>query len=99
MTKYVQHENIAARSVAGENLLIPIRGCTDRVFTLNGTGRGLWEMLATPCGEAELAAAIVTRFSVSSQTAREDVQRFLGTMVQKGLVDAVEDGRPDNAGP
>ena len=99
MTKYVQHENIAARSVAGENLLIPIRGFTDRVFTLNGTGRGLWEMLATPRGETELAEAIMTRFGLSLQTARADVRRFLENLVQKGLVDAVEEVRPDHAGP
>jgi hypothetical protein len=84
--KYVQHEHVVARSVAGENLLIPVRRCTNRVYTVNGVGRGLWELLAAPRAETELAEALADRFNIPLQTASTDVAKFLAKMTRMGLV-------------
>ncbi len=86
MMKYVQHEHVVARSVAGENLLIPVHRCTRQVYTVNGVGRGLWTLLATPHTAAELAEALVTRFEIPIETANADVDGFLKKMTQMGLV-------------
>lgn len=94
--KYVRIENIVARSVAGENLLIPVRGCTDRVFTLNGAGRRLWDLLAAPHTATELAEALVARFGIPVQTAADDVERFLGKMMRMGLISARKEQRNES---
>ena len=45
---------------------------------LNGSARVLWERLAEPCTEAELAATLVERFGIDDEQAASDVAAFLG---------------------
>lgn len=87
---YCRKTEIVARSVAGEHVLIPIQGCTNRVYTVNGVGRWLWELLATPCSDGDLLEALVERYGISPETACVDVRHFLDEMKRMGLVEVVE---------
>ena len=53
--KYCRKKDVVARSVAGENLLVPVHGCTKKVFTLNSVGERLWDLIETPRTADELA--------------------------------------------
>jgi hypothetical protein len=85
--KYLQKKDVVARSVAGEHLLIPVQGCTDSVYTLNGVGRWLWALIETPCTEDELNEAVVKRYRIPRETACTDVRRFLDDLARMGLVE------------
>lgn len=87
MMKYIRKEEVVARSVAGENLLIPVHGCTRSVYTLNGTGCRLWELIGSPSTEDELAGILAGQYQIQRETAQRDVRAFLDDMVQMGLVD------------
>ncbi|MET0146548.1 MAG: PqqD family protein [Ilumatobacteraceae bacterium] len=54
---------------------------------LNGSGRVLWEALAEPATEAELAAALVDRFGIDDQRAADDVAAFVGELRRRELID------------
>jgi len=87
---YRRRDDVVARSVAGENLLIPIQGCTDSVYTLNITGCHLWDLLAENQTEDTLAAALAQRYQITREAARTDVRLFLADMVRMQLVTTID---------
>jgi hypothetical protein len=88
--KYRRKEDVVARSVAGANLLVPVHGCTRSVYTLNGAGYRLWDLIASPRTEDELAGALVEQYCIPLETARHDVRAFLDDMVRMGLAEERE---------
>lgn len=55
---------------------------------VNGSGRVLWERLATPATEAELVAALVEAYGVDENRAAADVATFLAALRARQLLDA-----------
>jgi hypothetical protein len=84
--KYCRNKDIAARTVAGENLLVPIKECTKKVFTLNGVGLHLWECIESERTEEELADSLVDRYGVSVEVALKDTRTFLSDMTRLNLI-------------
>ena len=92
-TQYLRRDDFVHRHVAGEHLLVALR--RDRsapLFMLTVTGAHLWERLAGWSTPAELAAALVERFEVSSEIAAADVAAFLAQLRELGAVDVREVG-------
>lgn len=87
--RYVQHQNVATRSVAEAHLLIPLNGISQSVYTLNETGCRLWELIAQPLTEDQLAKALLANYELSHEAAQRDVLTFLDDMIRMGLVDRV----------
>ena len=90
--RYRRREDVVARAVAGEDLLIPIHGCTDSVYTLNPTGCRMWDLLAEARSEDELACALSEQYHISKETAGVDVRDFLAEMKRMELVTEVPHG-------
>jgi len=86
--KYQRKADVVARSVAGEDLLIPVHGCTNSVYTLNPTACRLWDALEKPHDENELTDLLVQRYSVARDIARADVQVFLQDLIRMKLVES-----------
>jgi hypothetical protein len=84
--KYTRKKDIVARTVAGENLLVPIKECTKKVFTLNNVGLHLWECIESERTEDELADSLVDRYGVSVEVALKDTRAFLSDMTRLNLV-------------
>ena len=89
--RYRTNPDVAARSIAGEDILVPLDEPARRIFTLSPTGRALWERLsqgwATP---EELEHLLVTRFNGPPARVKADVATFLGNMADFHLVLAEE---------
>jgi hypothetical protein len=88
--KYLRKQDVVARAVAGTNLLVPVHGCTSTVYTLNHAGNRLWDLIALPRREDELAAALVEQYRIPSETAGRDVRAFLDDMLRMGLAQEQE---------
>ena len=84
--QYQRKEDVVARSVAGENLLIPVHGCTSSVYTLNTAGCLRWDLLAQARTEDELADALVGKYRIARDDARRDIAVFIGDLMRMGLV-------------
>jgi hypothetical protein len=57
-----------------------------RFFGVNVVGRRIWERLAAPQTLAELCAAIGKDFAVDAATCQAEVMKFVGDMVNRGIV-------------
>lgn len=87
--KYKQSENIVTRKIAGEVLLVPVKGNLadmQQVFTLNKTGELVWECLKEGAAPECIVQRITEEFDVEAGTAQADVKELLDHLLSKGLV-------------
>ncbi len=90
--QYIRSENVVARAIGDELVLVPVR---DRIlthqclFTLNATGGLVWDRLRAPCTVEEIARALVHEFAVSLDRARGDARRFVARLLKEGCVHEV----------
>jgi hypothetical protein len=84
--RYQRKQDVVARTVAGEHILIPVQGCTRSVYTLNPTGCHLWDLLGEEKSADDLADALVGRHAIPRETACHDVAAFLQELSRMGLI-------------
>lgn len=88
---FVRSQAVVSRRVAGETLIVPVRGKVGdlaSIYSFNGTGSLIWDLLRSPMGLTELTRAVEQEYAVSPEQARRDVERFLNDMLSVGLVEA-----------
>jgi hypothetical protein len=87
---YVRRHDVLLRRVAGEHLLVPIRrnaADLQAIFALNGIGVYVWELLD---GERTLEAvltAILERYEVGADQAKQDLGSFIARLSEAGIVE------------
>ncbi len=77
------------RRVAGEVLLIPIRGNVAdlaSLYVLNETAALIWERIDGRAGSDEIAQSLQEVYDVPGDDAREDVADLLRSLTAAGLV-------------
>lgn len=87
----VRSQSVVARVVAGETLIVPIRGKVgdlSSIYSFNGTGTLIWKLLETPKTVRQLAEAVASEYDVEADHAERDVVVFVDEMKSVGLVDA-----------
>lgn len=90
---YRQSPSVVTREIAGEVLLVPVRGelaQLQRLFSLNGVGAFIWRQLD---GKRDLEAIhhdVVERFDVSEDEARRDLVEYVDCLRDASLVVAGE---------
>ncbi|MGA8428639.1 MAG: PqqD family protein [Candidatus Sulfotelmatobacter sp.] len=87
---FIRTQSVAARVIAGETLLVPIRarvGDLASIYSFNGTGSSIWKLLETPKTVAELVAAVAQEYDAEQERVEKDVKEFLGEMVSVGLAE------------
>ncbi len=86
---YKKAENIVARKIADELLLVPIQGKLanmERVFTLNEVGEFIWDNLDGNADADSLAEKIVDEYDVDIDTAKRDCAELLEKMLNAGVI-------------
>ena len=81
-------EQIVGRRIAGETILVPIRGNLadmERIFALNPMGEFIWERLDGKNSLETICRSITAEFAVDSAKAEEDVKRFIGELIDQDL--------------
>ena len=89
MTVLKKADNIVARKVADELLLVPVQGKLanmERVFTLNEVGEFIWNELDNSSDPKILAEKIVKEYDVDIETARQDCDELLAEMLNAGVI-------------
>ena len=81
------------REIAGDYVIIPT-GKTVLTFngliTVNEVGADLWKMLQSEVTFDDLLQGILKMYDVDEETAREDIQEFLDTLIKGGILDKPE---------
>ena len=88
---FVRSQSVVSRRVAGETLIVPIRGKVGdlaSIYSFNETGSLIWQTLETPKSLGELIDALEAEYSVEREQAESDATQFLNDMLAAGLVEA-----------
>lgn len=89
--KIVRSQSVVARVIAGETLIVPIRGNVGdlaSIYSFNGTGTLIWQLLESPKSVTQLAESVAQEYSVDRAQAERDVSNFVDEMKAVGLVEA-----------
>lgn len=95
MRVYRHKEDIVTRKVAGETLLVPIRGelaDLQKVFVLQGIGEFVWQKIDGVRNQAAITDDILEEFEVDRTVASQDTKAFLEELSQAGLIEDVQQG-------
>jgi hypothetical protein len=82
--------NYATRRVAEETVVVPIRARAadlDSVYALNEVGGAIWAELESARTADEIVRRVAGEFEVEGDVARADVEQFLATMLQAGIIE------------
>ena len=91
---YVRVNAVVARYVAGETLVLPVRGDIGDLacfYSFNGTGTAIWEALEKPKNFKDLCDVIDRKYDVGRKKAEEDVALFVREICSLGLAKVVVD--------
>ena len=91
---FVKDDNLMARNIAGETLIVPIRnsiGDLNSIYTLNEVGARVWQMIDGRTPVQEIVGAISREYDVTIDEAAVDVVELLDSMTEAGLVRLVEE--------
>ena len=87
---FTRSRSVVSRVVAGETLIVPVRGKVGdlaSIYSFNGTGSLIWQLLDTPRGLTDLIDAMEHEYAVTQEQAQKDVKQFLSDMLSVGLLD------------
>lgn len=86
---YRRSDAVVSRHVAGETLVVPIRGRVGdlaAIYSFNEAGSALWAALEHPRSLECLASLLCQSFDVGWDDARRDVNAFVCEMQAAGLL-------------
>jgi len=90
---YQQGENIVSRNIAGESLLVPIRGHVadmQRIFALDPVGEFIWNKLDGTLSLSGILEELLETFSVDRDRAGEDLMGFIDELSRASLIEEIK---------
>lgn len=84
VSRFRQAERTAARVIEGAAYVVSVD--KQMMIELNEVGTVVWEVMSRPSSLDELIEVVAERFEIEPAVAREDVGRFLQTLVERGVV-------------
>jgi hypothetical protein len=73
-----------------DNEIVALALDRSEYLATNESAAELWRMLAEGSTEAELAAALVTRWGIDAQQAQRDVSAFVKALSEHGVIEVAE---------
>jgi hypothetical protein len=77
-------DGLLTADIDGELLMMSVE--QGRYFNLNAVGSRIWELLAAPVKVDGLVEALTAEYDVAPAEARQEVERFLGALRERGLL-------------
>ena len=88
-----KHGEIVSRVIAGDTILVPIRGkLADMqvIYSLGPVAAFLWEHLDGQKNLETLLSEVVGRFDVGRKEAEKDIREFMDELLKAGLIEVVD---------
>jgi hypothetical protein len=89
---YVRSEDVVAREIEDEFLLVPIASgigdMEDALYTLNETGREIWQRLDGQKSLEDLVAELCEDYEADAEEIRQDVCGLVGELERLSMVEA-----------
>jgi hypothetical protein len=87
---FVLSENVVARNIHGEFIIIPITSGIDetgnRIFSLNNFGKAIWDKLNGKRNLKELVSTLALEFEGSEAVIQRDVLGLTGELLKRGMI-------------
>lgn len=87
---YMCSEDVVAREIEGELIIVPlvagIGDLEDELFTLNDTGKAIWDRLDGKTSLCEIIKDIQREYNADSDLIEEDVLGLVGELVRRGIL-------------
>ena len=93
---YTHSEDIVAREIQGEFILIPITSgvgdpdLQDAIFTLNETGRIIWDRLDGKKKLKEIAVDLVKDYDIHTREIEKDISGFTQELLKRRMLIAIK---------
>lgn len=88
--QYELSSDLAIRTMEDEVFVFDRKSST--LHTFNSTGAVLWRALQDEVPAESLAAALVKEFEIDTAQAQDDVEEFLNTLEQAGMLRLRKEG-------
>jgi len=88
-TVFRKREEVVSREIAGETILVPIRGKLvdmQRIFSLNPVAAHIWQQLDGERSLAKIRDDVLDTFDVEKSQADADIQEFVGELIEAELI-------------
>jgi hypothetical protein len=89
-SKYIVSENVVARDVQGEFIIIPIAsgvgGQEDEIFTMNETGRAIWDRLDGKRVLKNVIDGLSSEFDGPKEDIEKDVLGIMGELLKRKMI-------------
>jgi hypothetical protein len=86
----VPSDDIVSREIEGEIIIVPLASgigdAEDELYTLNETGRAIWEKLDGVRALGAVVSALAQEFDTPLSELETDVLGFAGEMVRRGIL-------------
>jgi hypothetical protein len=87
---YVPSDDIVAREIEGELIIIPlvagIGDMEDELYTFNETGKAIWDRLDGKSNLAEITAALAEDYDASPREIERDVHGLVEELVRRRML-------------
>lgn len=93
--RFVAHSGLVSRRIGHETILVPVSsrvGDLDAIYTLNEIGAAVWRLLERPVSAGQIVDAVCADYDIAADAAAADVAEFLGTLLERRLVDRAGTG-------
>lgn len=81
-------ENFVLREIAGEYIIVPVGNTTlnfNGLMTVNEVGMFIWQQLQEEITKEELLTRVLDEYEVDEETAKADIDEFLGRLTKAGI--------------
>jgi hypothetical protein len=89
-TIYAVSDDVVAREIEGEIIIVPlvagIGDLEDELFTLNETGKAIWELLDGHRSLQEVARKLSGKYQAEPEKIQTDVLGLVGELFRRGMV-------------
>ena len=87
------NKEFVIREIAGDYIAVPTGKTAldfNGLITMNEVGVSIWKMLAEDVTLEDIVQGILAEYDVDEDIAREDVQDFIDTLYEKGILEQDE---------
>lgn len=94
MTRFIRSSSVVSRVIAGETLIVPVRGGVGdlaSIYSLNPVATAIWNAISEPRTIDEIMQVIQQEYEVQSDAAFSDLEAFLAEMGAAGLIQTAEE--------
>lgn len=85
-------DDVVAREIEGDTIIVPLTAgvgdAEDELYTLNDTGRAIWQMLDGQRTLGDVAATLAQSFDASQAELEADVLGFASELMRRGILSA-----------